>query len=253
MHRTKSRLAVMLALVMSSGSVYALERCKVDIQNEVHLDGEQIKVVASDKSKLRIDEQSNLYINGERVDLSDMQKQALNSYRENMNTYVPQARELAQNGLSMTNDLLDDVAQSFDNSQAFQNVKEALAEFFADVESRYYQDGEFVLKSEAFSSFMDHWQEDLAKAREVFNSEFFSSAFTALSDKMKAEGGLNLSELSEEMEILKSRLAETMASQQDTLKKQASDYCESLNDVAEQEQDLQQKIPELKDYQVFTI
>jgi hypothetical protein len=153
----------------------------------------------------------------------------------------------------MTNDLLDDVAQSFDNSQAFQNVKDALAEFFADVESRYYQGGEFVLKSEAFSSFMDNWQEDLAKAREVFNSEFFSSAFTALSEKMKAEGGLNLSELSEEMDKLKSRLAETMANQQDTLKEQAADYCDSLNDVAEQEQELQQKIPELKDYQVFTI
>jgi uncharacterized coiled-coil DUF342 family protein len=253
MNKVKIRLSVVLGLVMSSGSVYALERCKVDIKNEVHLDGKQVEVVASDTSKLRIDEESNLYINGERVNLNELQQDALNSYRENMNTYVPQARELAQNGLSMSNDLLDDVAKSFDNSQAFQNVKDALAEFFADVESRYYQNGEFVLKSEAFSSFLDHWQEDFDKAREVFNSEFFSSAFTAMSDKMKADGGLNLSELSQEMDKLKSRLAETMANQKDTLKKQASDYCESLNDVAEQEQDLQQKIPELKDYQVFTI
>ncbi len=113
--------------------------------------------------------------------------------------------------------------------------------------------GEFVLQSEAFSSFMDNWEQDVAKAKEVFNKEFFSSAFTALQEKMSEEGGLNLTELSKQMDELKTRMSETMKVQSESLKQQAEDYCDSLNDVAEQEQDLQKKIPELKDYQVFTI
>ncbi|SEG55487.1 Protein of unknown function [Vibrio hangzhouensis] len=243
---------VFLGTALMANNVHAFGQCGVDIKNEVHLDGEQVEIVKS-SSKVLIDEDNNLYIDGRAIELDSLQQDALDSYRENMNKYVPKAKELAENGLDLTNDLIDDVAESFDNSEAFQNVKQAVGEFFADIKSRYENDGDFVLKSEAFSSFMDNWEQDLAKAKEVFNTEFFSSAFTALQEKMKDEGGLNLTELSRQMDELKTRMSETMKAQSESLKLQAKEYCDSLNEVAEQEQQLQKKIPELKDYQVFTI
>ncbi|GMQ47317.1 YggN family protein [Vibrio sp. 10N] len=243
---------VVLSSALVASNAYAFGQCGVDIKNEVHLDGEQVEIVKA-SSKVLIDEDNNLFINGKAIELSQLQQDALESYRENMNKYVPQAKELASNGLELTNDLIDDVAESFDNSEAFQNVKQAVGEFFADVQSRYEENGDFVLKSEAFSSFMDNWEQDLAKAKEVFNKEFFSSAFTALQQKMSAEGGLNLTELSKQMDELKAKMSDTMKEQSESLKQQAEEYCDSLNDVAEQEQQLQKTIPELKDYQVFTI
>ncbi|MCG9628694.1 YggN family protein [Vibrio mediterranei] len=245
--------SLLLSTLLASGHALAVDQCGVDIKNEVHLDGEQVEIVKTPASKVLIDQDNNLFINGKAIELTQLQKEALESYRENMNKYVPKAKDLAENGLELTNELIDDVAESFDNSEAFQNVKQAVAEFFADVESRYENNGEFVLQSEAFSSFMDNWEQDVAKAKEVFNKEFFSSAFTALQEKMSEEGGLNLTELSKQMDELKTRMSETMKVQSESLKQQAEDYCDSLNDVAEQEQDLQKKIPELKDYQVFTI
>ncbi|MGF1774512.1 YggN family protein [Vibrio wakamikoensis] len=243
---------VVLSSALVAGNAYAFGQCAVDIKNEVHLDGEQVEIVKA-SSKVLIDEDNNLFIDGKAIELSQLQQDALESYRENMNKYVPQAKELAANGLELTNELIDDVAESFDNSEAFQSVKQAVGEFFADVQSRYEDNGDFVLKSEAFSSFMDNWEQDLAKAKEVFNKEFFSSAFTALQQKMSEEGGLNLTELSKQMDELKAKMSDTMKEQSESLKQQAEDYCDSLNDVAEQEQQLQKTIPELKDYQVFTI
>lgn len=240
-------------LVVLSTTAFAYEQCNLDIKNEVHLDGQQVEIVKPEGAKVLIDNNNDLFIDGQKIELDKLQQDALKSYRENMNTYVPKAKELAENGLSLTNDLIDDVSKSFDDSQAFDNVKTAVLDFYQDMESRYEEDGSFVLKSEAFSSFMDNWQQDLDKAKEVFNKEFFSSAFTALQEKMQQDGGLNLTELSTQMDELKTRLAETMASQSDEIKEQAKDYCDSLNDVASEEQELQKKIPELKDYQVFTI
>ncbi|MGF1775634.1 YggN family protein [Vibrio nomapromontoriensis] len=252
----KSKLKHLLfgvGLSLLSTASLAYEQCKLDIKNEVHLDGKQVEIVKAEGSKVLIDDNNELFINGEKVALDRLQQEALASYRENMNKYVPQAKALAENGLALTNDLIDDVSASFDNSEAFDSVKTALSEFFKDIESRYHQDGSFVLKSEAFSSFTNNWQQDYEKAKEVFNKEFFSSAFTALQEKMQQEGGLNLTALSEQMDELKTRLAETMNNQSEVIKEQAEDYCDSLNDVATEEQELQKKIPQLKDYQVFTI
>lgn len=251
----KTRFGIVAAsLFITASNAYALGQCGVDIKNEVHLNGEQVEVVKeSTSSRVLIDENNNLFINGEQVTLDSAQQKALDSYRENMNTYVPKAKELAASGLATANDLIDDVAASFDDSEAFNNVKAALADFFADVQSRYQQGDEFVLESDAFSSFMDNWEQDLAKAKEVFNQEFMSSAFTALQEKMQQEGSLNLTELSRQYNELKERMSGTLEQQSESLQNQAKEYCDSLNDVAEEEQQLHKKIPELKDYQVFTI
>ena len=99
----------------------------------------------------------------------------------------------------------------------------------------------------------ESWSQDFEKAQEIFNKEFLTSAFDALSAKMKEDGGLNLTALSESMTELQAKVQERLAEHSEDVEKQAEDLCESLDDMAVEEQDLLKKIPELKDYQVFTI
>ncbi|PMH41136.1 chemotaxis protein [Vibrio sp. 10N.286.49.B3] len=242
------------ATILSSANAYAMPtQCQVDIENEVHLDGEQVEIYQENGAKVLIDENNQLFINGKQVQLDELQQQAIEAYRYSMNTYVPKAKELAQDGMELANSVIDDVADSFNDSQSFENVKVALGEFFTDIESRYYQNDELVLKKDAFGSFFDNWQDDLAKAQQVFNSEFFSSAFNAMSEKMNEEGSFNFSELADNMAKLKESVTEKAAEQSKQIQQDAKDYCDSLDKVAEQEQQLHQAIPQLKDYQVFTI
>ena len=87
----------------------------------------------------------------------------------------------------------------------------------------------------------------------MFNEEFISSAFDAMSEKMKAEGGLNLTEMANSMSELKERIAERLQEHSVDVQKQSEAFCDSLDQMAEQEQELHKKIPELKDYQIFSI
>lgn len=132
-------------------------------------------------------------------------------------------------------------------------MKVAVKDFFADVEARYYKDGDFILPADSFDSMTESWSQDFEKAQEIFNKEFLTSAFDALSAKMKEDGGLNLTALSESMTDLQAKVQERLAEHSEDVEKQAEDLCESLDDMAVEEQDLLKKIPELKDYQVFTI
>ncbi len=97
------------------------------------------------------------------------------------------------------------------------------------------------------------WKDDLAKAQEIFNKEFFTSAFEALSKKMKQEGGLNLTALSESMAGLSAQIEQRIAEHSKEVEQQAGELCDSLDEMAEQEKDVLKKIPELKNYRVFTI
>ncbi|CAE6896095.1 hypothetical protein ACOMICROBIO_GDFFDHBD_01226 [Vibrio sp. B1REV9] len=240
------------SLLMVSASSYAAQ-CRIDINNEVRMDGQNLEIVHANGEKAVVDEENNLFIKGELIELDADQKAAIEDYREKMNAYIPQAKQLASDGLALANDIIDDIAVSLDAPDAFDNVKAAAKAFFADVESRYYKDGDFILPADSFDSMTESWTADFEKAQEIFNKEFLTSAFDALSAKMKEEGGLNLTALSESMKELQAKVAQRLAEHSKEVEQQAEGLCDSLDEMADQEQDLLKKIPELKDYQVFTI
>jgi archaellum component FlaC len=125
--------------------------------------------------------------------------------------------------------------------------------FLADLEARYYKDGDLVLPADSFDNMTRSWSEDFEKAKELFNKEFIASAFNAMSEKMQQDGELNLSELADSLAELKAKVEQRLEDHDINVEKQTEEFCESLDDMSQQEQQLHQKIPALKDYQLFTI
>lgn len=241
-----------LSLMMVSASGYSAQ-CRVDINNEVRMDGQNLEIHQTTGDKAVVDEDNNLFIKGEQVYLDAEQKAVIEDYREQMNTAIPKAKQLASDGLELANAIIDDIAASLDAPDAFDNVKASVKRFFADVESRYYKDGDFILPAESFESMTQSWTDDFAKAQEIFNKEFLASAFEALSKKMKEGDGLNLTALSESMAELSAKVEQRLAEHSKEVEQQADDLCDSLDKMADQEENVLKKIPELKDYRVFTI
>jgi len=245
------KILLVLPLVLSS-QVYAAQ-CKVDLKNEIHLNGERLEILQTSGEKAVVDAGNNLLIHGEKIELDREQQQAIAQYRESLNDYLPRAKQIAQDGLALANDIIDDVAVSFDAPEAFEGVKESMQQFYADIEARYYNNGDLVLPADSFGSLSEAWAEDFEKAKALFNEEFITSAFNAMSEKMKAEGSLNLTEMANAMSELKERIAERLKQHAVEVEQQSEAFCDSLNQMAEQEQQLHKKIPQLKDYQIFTI
>jgi hypothetical protein len=241
--------ALVMTLALSFG--VQAQQCRVDIQNEVRLDGEQVEIYQTGSPKVMIDEDNNVFINGEKLDLDAMQREAVRQYREKMNEYLPKAKELAKDGLNMANDILDDVAETIGNSEAFDNVRQALKEFYRKQEEKHQQGDQYVLQEASFSEGADSWSEQFAEMKELFTDEFVSSAFDAVAKNMKQDGGINFTQLTDQLAALKAKVEQRFS--QDDIREKADSYCDSLDEMAEEEQTLQEKIPELKDYSVFLI
>ncbi len=241
--------ALALGVLLSLG--VQAQQCRVDIQNEVHLDGEQVEIYQTGTPKVMIDEDNNVFINGEKLDLDAMQREAVRQYREKMNEYLPKAKELAKDGLNMANDILDDVVETIGNSDAFDNVRRALEEFYRQQEEKHLADGQYVLQEASFSEGAAGWSEQFAEMKALFTDEFLSSAFNVVAEKMKQDGGINFTQLKDQMLELQGKLEKRFS--QEEIQEKADDYCDSLDVMAEEEQSLQEKIPQLKEYPVFLI
>lgn len=260
MWRNVSRTLVMSGLIgfgvmstVAQAQSLPANTCPIDIHQELHLDGKNVTIIDSDGNSAEMNEGKGLVIQGKTVALSAEQQQMLEDYRARLNEYVPQARDIAQSGLDVANEIIDELSASFDNTDAFENVRQAVIDFYNQLEARYYQDGEMVLKPDAFEDVYQNWKQDFDSAREVFNREFFASAFSVLQEKMKSEDGINFTALQEEMAKLKASVEAKLKENSKQVQKQAEEYCDSMKSLAEQEKGVIETIPELKDYQLFEI
>ncbi|WP_105903075.1 DUF2884 family protein [Vibrio gangliei] len=242
------------ALTLSSFTALAqAPRCDININNELHLKDNVVSVYQQGQPKVVIDQNNQVFINGDKLDLNQLQQQAVQTYREKVSTYVPKAKDIADQGVQLANDVIDDVSESFQDPNAFNNLKQAMNDFYADIESRYYNNGEWVLKKDAVGDAIANWKADSAAAMQRFNGEFFSSAFAALSNQMKQDGSVNLSDLQNKLIELKTKVQTKLESQSAELQQEATDYCTDLQGIAKDEEKLRQQIPELKGYEVFVI
>lgn len=246
------KLALLLSLLCSS-PLWAAQCQQLDVKNELHLNGSDVEVHTISGQTAVMDHNNDLYLAGEKQTLTPEQQQAVASYRESITRALPKARQLAHDGLALANDILDDVAASIHSPQAFEGVKQSMREFIADIEARYNKEGDWVLPANTFASMSQQWQQDFDKARALFTEKFLTGAFDAIATRMKQEGGVNLTELGNTMAELKERLEQRFSEHSQLIEKERRELCDSLDEMVEQEQQLQQKIPELKNYQVFTI
>lgn len=242
----------MIPLLMVVNQVAAAQ-CSVDLKNDIRLNNERLEIHQPDGNTAVLDSNNRLLIQGEEVTLKPEQTQAISDYRAHLNDYLPRAKQMARDGLTLANDIIDDVAKSFDAPKAFEGVKASMQEFYASIEQRYYKEGDLILPADSFSSLSETWNQDLEDAKKLFNKEFISSAFTAMSEKMKAEDGLNLTQITETMSELKERISARLKKHAGEVEQQSQEFCDSLGELAEEEQELHQIIPQLQDYQVFTI
>ncbi|MEZ9230436.1 YggN family protein [Vibrio amylolyticus] len=245
------KYALFLSLMVSQVAVAG--QCQVNLKNEIHLNTHQLEVVQASGDSAVVDNANDLYIGGEKVDLTADQKSALKQYREDINQYLPQAKKIASDSLALANDIIDDVAESLEAPEAFDDMKASMKSFLADLEARYYKEGDLVLPADSFNTMTQSWSEDFEKAKALFNKEFIASAFDAMSEKMQKEGGLNLTELADSLAELKAKVEQRLEEHDLNVEKQTEEFCDSLDGMAEQEEQLHQKIPALKDYQLFTI
>lgn len=238
-------------LLLSSASVFA-QRCPVEVQNEIHINNGQVSVYQEGQPKMMIDENNNVFINGKPLDLNAMQRRAVDAYRNGVQEYLPKVADLANDGVGIATDILEEVSASFDSKESFASVESWIDEYEKKARETFYQDGEFVMPTDMFADVDPSWKTEFDDAMKSVSVESMSALFAALSAEMKS-GEMNFTELQRKFSELKRRIEEHIQTRSSDISEKANRLCDSVKGLAEEEQQLHNVIPELKDYQMFEI
>ncbi|MFC3022333.1 DUF2884 family protein [Vibrio zhugei] len=239
-------------VLLSALPVWA-SQCHVDVNNEVHLDGEKVEIHRQDGSVAQLDKNNHVRIDGQSLPLNSQQQSMVEKFRTSINDSIPKMKQVINDGLAIADDVLDNVSASLNTPHAFDDVKQSIQSYAAKMEQRYYKNGEFVLPANTYEEMKKQWADEFEQMKAVFTSEFLTSSFNSITENMKQNGGLNLTKLSETMGNLKQQVTEQLKTHKQKIKKDSQAVCDSLDDIVQQENELHEKIPELKKYQVFTI
>lgn len=238
-------------LLLSSTSVYA-QSCPVDVQNEIHIDGEQVSVYQEGQPKMLIDENNQVYINGKKVDLDAMQQRAVAAYSHGVKEYLPKMADIANDGVGIGGDILNEVSSSFDSKASFAKVEALIDEYGQKAHDKFYQNGEFVMPADMFQTVDTDWKQEFDQAMKHVSVESMSGLFAALSQEMK-DGEINFTELQKKFSEMKARIEEKVRARSGEVSEKANELCDSIQGLAQEEKELHRTIPELKNYQMFEI
>lgn len=236
-------------LLVNSALVSA-EQCPLQMHNELHENGGWIEIHKADGRVATLTENNSVQIDGKSVALDREQKQAIARYRADLISGIRQIRAYSNDAIAFLNETLNDVETSIELPGAFDDVKHKLNAFWQQTSDQYFEkNGETVLPKGAFEHVMNAW----TKARSLFDDEFIVSVWNSLSEKMKDENGVNLTAMASVIDQLKTKIEARWHEHDIERHQQEKALCDSMNQLIKEEQELHQKIPELKDYQLFTI
>lgn len=245
------KTVIALSLLACSAGSFA-QSCPVNVPNDIHISDEQVSVYQGGEPKLLIDQDNQLFINGEQVALSDQQMQALQSYSEHVKSYLPKMAELADDGASIAQEVIDELSAHFGEGDAFAGAEQLVDEYSMKAKQKFYPEGEFVMPADVFGSMETDWKQEFEDALKHISVESVSGVIASLSEEMKS-GELSFSEFQTQLSELKKSLQEKIRQRSGEVAEQAGSVCESIEGLAEEEQQLQKVIPELKDYPMFYI
>lgn len=240
---------LLIAALFVSHSTLAAQ-CRVDIKHELHLHQDYIEIHQANGEIAQLST-DHLQIAGQSVSLTEPQKAALNHYLQGADEYLAQTQQLADNGIELAENVIDDVASSLGAPNALNNLKSSVRGVWKDMQGHYYRDGDWVLPAATYEQMSADWKQYAEQAKRVLNKELASSAFNVMSEKMQAEGGLNLTELTNNVASLKGRVADQIAQHTGEFKQGRDRLCHALDDMVQREKALHAAIPELSSYQVF--
>lgn len=243
-----------ISLLLFFATFYAnASQCEVSVAHEVKVNDGWLMFRLDDGSDVEIDDNDQVYLQGDQLTLSPEQVEAVKRYRNTVTQHLQRVKLYAEENAQFFNNVIDDIAVTLGKPDAFNSLKSDLARFWQNVGESYQDGTELVLPSGSLESLSNSWQKHFSGAKELFDDTFLDQAWDAFSAKLKQEDGFSLTAMAQLLVDLEARISERLDSRSEQMDVQQDNMCESLHDIVEKEDNLREQIPELHDYRIFTI
>ena len=256
----KTLIAVTVLSVFLSKALYAHESCDVDLDAGVTINESSIEFFSPDKNKqtlYKIDDDSNLIVNGDYVSLNDEQQELVEQYSSNIRAIVPQARNIALEGVDLA---MDGVNLAFNELLGEGNdigvdLTQELSSLKEEVATRFTIEHGFTIGENGLDDdelFGEEFEQRIESAVEKAVMGSMGSLLVALGQEMLFSGG-DTDAFETRMESFGENIEHEMESRAEKIEQKAELLCLDVVEIDKIEDQLQASVESLEDINVITV
>ncbi|WP_166434210.1 DUF2884 family protein [Vibrio viridaestus] len=224
-------------------------QCHVQLKSEIQHNDDSVNVIMEDGRVATIYNDSRLVIDGKEHPLTSEQHKFLEAYQKELVSSVNQIESYTAQSIKQIDLIIDDISSSLGESDSLETLRQRMHTYWQQASESFYGDDGFSIDNTSMSTL----DEAIEKMQSLFDHEFISSLWDAASDGVDKLSELSFSEFTALVQELNNKIYEHWQRFSQDKEKRQKEVCDSFNQLIDQEQSLHKSIPELRNYQVFTI
>jgi hypothetical protein len=252
------RNLILAAVLLCGANQVSANQCNVEIDGNLQLENAVLSIKISDSSNVVIDQNKNIFVDGEQIVLTAQQQLWVNSYYDGIYAAVPEVAGIAKDAIALASDAVN---QAFGqllgkDHDALVALSTKIEEIGEDIQHNFYApDGSIRIHSEQFKDgdvFSKQWQHKFEQAVEALVTESIGGLMVAVGTEMIFSGG-DMDAFEQRMEKFGRDIEAKVEYQSAAIEAKAKALCATLASIDYAENKLQLNIAQLAGLDVLEV
>jgi hypothetical protein len=231
--------------------------CNIQLQYGILITPEHIRILDRQLTKIQINRDEQLFINGEWIRLEAHETALLRSFSQGLRTEVPQIVNIAMEGAEIGLMALDKIMNGIANTGDGDLFQEEFAAFRARFKQKFnHIDNKFYIAPQSLNKLNDFFEDELGQEIKKVVTGSLGAVLVALTEAINTnESGLerNVINVSEQLERLELKIEKQLAAKSLVLEKKAKQFCDRLTELNKTENELHVMLPQLRHFDVVKL
>jgi hypothetical protein len=239
-------LAAIAAGAHMEGTRGNIKTCNVEIQSDITVKPDAIEVTTSTGNRMVIDQNHELFIDGETIGLDTDERALVESYAEQLRNTIPELVTVALEGVEIALTAVSEVFYTFSEDGPPASLLSSIDSIQEEVSARMYRDGNTIhIKGDEING-LEATMSDLELALEDAISESIGDLVVLVGRSLKeSEGSLaeRIASFTDQMESFEADIQTRITDKAEQLEQKAEGLCEQVYALQATESRLHQAMP----------
>lgn len=252
------KVLVLAGSLLVANQAYAANNCQFQLENDLIINPQSVTLQTSQQELWRIDNSGKLWLNGKAHDVNADTQQLLQQYQSGVRQQAVATVEVVVQALQISTDAITQVISELSDKPITEHpsIQKALAAVQKTTDELIVRSGNTLeLKGSQFEQLDNVFDDEFGTAISEFAEESAGNILQRIGQAISGSEGSfeqRMDNFGQRMEQFGEKLEQSIQAKADLLEQKSTELCADTQKLSALETELQQRIPALKAYDLFS-
>lgn len=217
---------------------------------------EHIRVMDMGRTRVQINNDSELFIYGELIELTDAEREMVREFSHGLRRELPEIVTIAMDSMEIGFDALNKMIRGISGTDRAKGIEEHFSMLKWGLLEKFARSGDnFYIAPQALNELDDFFEQELAEEINKVVTDALNIMLGAMGEAFRqSEGAIEgqYVDLGERVDLLSKDVELSLKVNADRLAQQAEAFCQRFETLDKVESRLQKQIPQLRKYDILS-